>query len=150
MSLLQFCCNNAYNCTMQQLDQLFRASGHRLTKPRREVFALLESADEPLSIGQLTRKLAPMDRSSVYRSLALFDQLGIIEIIHVGWKKRYELAGPFKPHHHHLQCDVCGKLVAIDSPRLEEMINATALADGYVLTSHHIELNGVCKNCREA
>lgn len=112
------------------------------------VFLALEHSATPLFIHQLAKQCPQVDRTSIYRTLELFQRLNIIEIIHTGFKKRYELAGPFKPHHHHLQCTTCGELVAIDTPRLEELVNAVAATNRYRLTSHHIELHGVCPRCQ--
>jgi Fur family ferric uptake transcriptional regulator len=62
-------------------------------------------------------------------------------------KQRYELAEPFKSHHHHLVCTSCGALVPIDQPKLERLVQHIANDHGYNLTSHHVELQGVCNAC---
>jgi Fe2+ or Zn2+ uptake regulation protein len=134
---------------MERLETIFAQHSLRLTTPRKAVFLALEQSETPQFISRLVKTCPNIDRTSIYRTLELFSRLGIIEIIHTGFKKRYELAGPFKPHHHHLQCNVCGELVAIDTPRLEELVAATATANNYQLTSHHIELHGVCQNCQK-
>ena len=133
---------------MEQLEQLLRSNGNRLTAPRREVFKALEQAGQPLSLQQLSGAVEGVDRTSVYRALELFAHLDIIEIVHVGWKKRYELASPFRPHHHHLQCTKCHQLIALDTPELERLVTHLAKTHGYVLTTHHIELLGLCPHCQ--
>lgn len=132
---------------MEQLQFLFTEHKLRLTSPRRAVFETLQHAHQPLYLHQINEMCQHIDRTSVYRTLELFSELGMIDTIHTGWKKRYELAGPFKPHHHHLECTNCGELVAIDTPRLEELVSSTARAYGYQLMSHHIELRGLCERC---
>ncbi len=133
---------------MEQLETLLQSSGNRLTTPRRQVFTALHQAAEPLSLQQLVALCQGVDRTSIYRTLELYEQLHIIEIVHVGWKKRYELADPFKPHHHHLQCTGCHQLVAIDTPELERLIDTIAQQHGYVITGHHFELQGLCPACQ--
>ncbi|NCU38428.1 transcriptional repressor [Candidatus Saccharibacteria bacterium] len=135
---------------MSQLHQLLSANKLRTTVARQKVFSVLKTAQSPLSIQQLTTLCAPIDRTSVYRTLTLFNKLNIIQVITTGWKKRYELAGPFKPHHHHLQCDICQQLIALETPPLEKMIQHVANLNSYVLTSHHIELHGICQACYRA
>lgn len=133
---------------MNTISDILRSHSHRLTKPRQRVFTELEKSSRPLSMGNIVAACNDVDRVSIYRTLELFIALNIINVIPVGWKKRYELAGPFKPHHHHLQCARCGELVAIDTPRLEGMIADLAISHGYTLTHHHIELTGLCDRCK--
>lgn len=134
---------------MEQLEKLLRSHSQRLTEPRKQVFLALEQAGRPLSLQELTTAANGIERTSVYRTLALFDQIGIIEILYVGWKKRYELASPFQPHHHHLQCTNCHRMVEIDIPALEKTIEKFARTQGYALTSHNIELLGICADCQK-
>jgi Fe2+ or Zn2+ uptake regulation protein len=126
-----------------------RQRHHRLTAPRQAIFLVLQAANKPLTMGELSKHCAESDRSSIYRALLLFETLGIITIIHRGWKKLYELSGPFKPHHHHLECTECDQLIAIDAPRLESYIESVAETHGYTLVGHHVELRGICKNCQQ-
>lgn len=133
---------------MEHLETLLHASHNRLTTPRQQVFAALERAGQPLSLQQLQEQCPDIDRTSIYRTLELYESLHIIEIVHIGWKKRYELADPFKPHHHHLHCIKCGELIALDTPELEDLVRDLAARHSYQLTSHHIELSGVCIKCR--
>lgn len=132
---------------MEHLETLLHSSGNRLTAPRQAVFEALQDATEPLSLAQLSEQVGQVDRTSIYRTLELFAQLGIIDIVHIGWKKRYELAGPFKPHHHHLQCAQCHELIELKTPELEQLIGTIAKTHNYTVTYHHFELQGLCQKC---
>lgn len=132
---------------MDQLSVLFREHQLRLTNARKQVFYTLQHADKPLSIRQIITSCSAADRTSVYRTLELFVSLGIVLGIPTGWKTRYELAEPFRPHHHHLQCAWCGEVIAIELPELEDQIRKFARQHHYTLSSHHIELHGVCAHC---
>ncbi len=57
---------------MEQLEQLLRASGNRMTTPRRHVFNALAQASQPLSLQQLLSQVGDIDRTNVYRVLELF------------------------------------------------------------------------------
>jgi Fe2+ or Zn2+ uptake regulation protein len=133
---------------MERLETLLRTSKHRLTAPRKQVFTALKKAQQPLSLQQLTRSVPAIDRTSLYRTLELFVQLSIVRVIHTGWKKQYELADPFKPHHHHLQCTRCKELIEVKNPQLEQLIDRIVREHHYALTNHHFELEGLCQNCR--
>ena len=134
---------------MDQLTVALRASNNRLTVPRQQVFRALKNAPQPLSLSQLHSACEGVERTSVYRTLELFHRLGVIEIIHIGWKKRYELASPYRPHHHHLQCTSCATLVDINTPQLERLVHAIAAQQGFTLTGHHLELSGICPKCQK-
>lgn len=134
---------------MEQLERIFRDKQLRLTEPRKDVFKVLDERDQPMTIGEIIKESHIAERTSVYRTLQLFTKLGIVDIIQVGWKQRYELAEPFKAHHHHLICIKCGALVKIDQPKLEKLIGKIGDSYGYELVGHHVELQGICKECRE-
>ena len=134
---------------MNELAEYLAVKGLRVTNARKAVFLALKQAEHPVDIRTLVIQSQPINRVSVYRCLELFINLGVADVVTVGWKKRYELAGPFAPHHHHLQCTACGELVAINTPKLEYIVNNVAALHGYQLTSHHIELSGTCSACRK-
>ena len=133
---------------MNQLEKILKDKGYRLTSPRKQVFSTLERAGHPLSLADLSKTVEEVDRTSIYRTIELFSTLGIIEILHIGWKKQYELASPFQPHHHHLRCTNCNKLVTVDLPELERAVEDFAHSYGFSLTSHTIELLGLCPDCK--
>ncbi len=136
---------------MERLEEFFRAKGLRLTEPRRDIFRILETKDQPLTLGEIIKTSQFAERTSVYRTLRLFTKLGIVDMIQVGFKQRYELAEPFKAHHHHLVCLKCGELIDLErTPRLERLVSKLASAHNYELTAHHVELQGICSNCRAA
>ncbi len=145
---MQICCNKCYNCTIEQLETLFFTRKLRLTAPRRELFKALETAHKPLDITTINTRLTTGDRTSTYRNLELFSSIGIIEIIHIGWKKQYELAAPFAPHHHHLLCAECGALTALNAPKIEKLVESLANHYSYDITYHHFELRGICPDCQ--
>lgn len=122
---------------------------YSVTKPRLAVFAVL-SDNDAMSIGQLVKKLQPdIERTSVYRTVDLFEKLGIINRIHIGWKYKLELSEQFSHHHHHAACTVCGSVVVFEEDEaLEQGIHALSNRLGIKLESHTLELRGVCADCR--
>jgi len=133
---------------MTTLETVLSQHSLRATSARKQVFEALEHAPEPLAIKQLIAQCPDIDRVSVYRCLETFETIGILDIIHLGWKKRYELTGPFRAHHHHLQCVSCHALVDLHSAELETLIASTASLHGYKPLSHHFEVRGLCSECQ--
>ena len=122
--------------------------GLRLTTPRRAVFEALHKSSRPLMIKDLIQACASTDRTSIYRTLGLFIELGIAEIVPLGWKQRYELTGPFKPHHHHLYCLNCGALIDVHSQKLEQLVAAITHEYGFLPAEHKFEVSGFCRACQ--
>lgn len=125
-------------------------SGHSLTKARQNVFNALADSDA-LSMAQLVRKLEhKMDRASVYRTIDLFEKLGIVNRLQIGWKYKLELSETFAGHHHHATCTNCGRVIAFEeSPELEAGIHELAKSLNFTLESHTLELRGLCPDCQE-
>ncbi len=121
-----------------------------VTTVRRAIFDALATADKPLKNGEIATLVPTVDRASVYRTLELFDRLGLTTTIVRGWTPFTELAEPFKAHHHHIACERCGTVVEIENDTLEDVLGLIAGRHDFELTKHVVELTGVCKNCRVA
>lgn len=135
---------------MNEFEQFLREKHVRITEPRREVFSILNQKDRPLTISELLKLSVMSERTSVYRTLELFENLGVVQVIQLKGKQRYELVEPFKAHHHHLVCIQCGELTLIDTPKLEKIIQHIASSYKYEMAAHHVELQGICRSCRKA
>lgn len=130
------------------LTKLFATHGLRLTTPRKRVFDVLKSAHEPLTVAEVTKKCQDtVDRASVYRTLALFEQLGATKRVTIGWKYKIELGDTFTPHHHHLVCQKCHKVIAVNEGGLELFISELSERHNFTPTEHYFEVSGVCEGC---
>lgn len=132
----------------KEIVTILETNGLRITKPRLKVFSVLSSANKPLYIHDIVARCADVDRVSVYRTLDLFHRLQVLDIIHVGWKKQYELSQLFKPHHHHLHCNSCGQITELHSNKLEAIIEELANESDFSASSHRFEVTGLCATCR--
>lgn len=130
------------------LDQLHRHA-LRVTTARQQVYEILNDATEPLSLVEIANQTKDIDRSSVYRTIELFARLGIVKVIVMGWKKRFELSDAFGPHHHHMRCTHCQSVHHIADSEIEQAIESVAGRYGFNVTSHQFELEGVCAQCHE-
>jgi len=134
----------------RKLETVLRSKGYSLTRPRLEVLDALLGR-EPVPVSLLTKSLSStIDRASVYRTMILFQKLGIIQRHNVGLKYKIELSDMFAEHHHHFTCLKCGKVVAMNERALERFVDR--LADHYNFTAveHQIEIQGYCDACSAA
>lgn len=132
----------------QQLSDVLARHSLRTTNARRAVFSSLMKANHPIPIQTITSDCPTINRSSIYRVIATFLDTGIIQIVPRGWKLLYELSDQFKPHHHHFTCESCGSITDIAADYIEVAIERVAHEMNISLTSHHIELKGLCSTCR--
>jgi Fur family ferric uptake transcriptional regulator len=129
------------------LKQYLKKQRQSLTKPRLAVFAALQGR-EPQTMQQLVAACPAVDRASVYRTIALFERLGVVQRLQIGWKYKLELSDAFSRHHHHLTCLNCGRVISFDeSPELERQLRWIAASNRFKVRSHQLEIQGVCQSC---
>lgn len=130
------------------LENYLKEHSYSNTKSRQLVFNTL-SDSEPITMNQLINKLdGKVDRVTVYRVVELFETLHIIHRITIGWKYKLELSESFRKHHHHITCTNCNRVESIEDLTLEAVISSIATQRQFTLSSHHIELQGLCDKCQ--
>ncbi|HVU59275.1 MAG TPA: Fur family transcriptional regulator [Candidatus Saccharimonadales bacterium] len=135
---------------LEQLKSALRDHGYSLTLPRRVVFEALQG-QEPQTMRELVAGCADrIDRATLYRTVALFEQLGIVQRLQIGWKYKLELAGAFAPHHHHLSCSRCGAIIVLpEDSVIEARLHALAHARQFLAQDHQLEIRGLCADCQQ-
>ncbi len=150
--LLQICRNLCYICAVDslqiQLQKHLKQYSQSLTKPRLAVFLALRGR-EPQTMQQLVDACPAADRASVYRTVALFEKMGVVQRLQIGWKYKLELTDTFSHHHHHMTCLKCGKVIPFDeSPALEDDLRRIVEAKNFQMQGHQLEIQGLCQACR--
>lgn len=131
-----------------QLQAVLIAHGLSNTKPRRLVYDYL-SRHEPLNMHELIAALPQVDRSSVYRAVGLFEQLGVAQRLRIGWKYKIELSNAYQEHHHHLTCVLCGNTTLLpEDQQLEKRLHELARAQHFQAQDHQLEIGGLCQSCQ--
>ncbi len=130
------------------LRKILIANHQKITKARLTVFNLLRSK-EPQAIASIIAGCkGEVDRVSVYRVLDLYEKLGIVKRVNIGWKYKIELSDAFLDHHHHASCLGCGKVMSVmENGELEALIEKLSAKSGLTMTSHVLELYGYCYAC---
>lgn len=128
--------------------QLLVSNGQNVTKARVRTFGLL-LGQGPQSMNELIARAGQsVDRVSIYRNIELFERLGIVKKIHIGWKYKVELSDIFTNHHHHLVCLKCGRIIDIeDEQHIESFIHEVAKKHGFAVRGHQFEVEGYCSQC---
>jgi Fur family ferric uptake transcriptional regulator len=130
------------------LRTLLKRDGASLTKPRKVVFDLLLN-QEPQSMQVIVKRAGgKVDRATIYRTVELFERLGIVHRLNIGWKYKIELSDVFQGHHHHFYCTNCNKTFPLPAnAMLETMIDSATGKDGFSPRGHQLEVYGLCQNC---
>ncbi len=85
--------------------------------------------------------------ATVYRFLRKLTESGYVTEVRMGGlPARYELTP--KRHHDHLTCVSCGKIVEFENTQIEHLQETVAKSHNFKLTSHVLELYGVCSICQ--
>jgi Fur family ferric uptake transcriptional regulator len=134
--------NTVTGKTMSILDHC-RASGLRLTGPRRIIAGVLDAADDHPDAEELHRRVAAIDGkialSTVYRTLKLLEQSGILERHQFAdGRARYENAD--HEHHDHLIDIKNDKVIEFTSPEIEALQARIAADLGYRIVGHRLQL----------
>ncbi|MCW1908472.1 MAG: transcriptional repressor [Candidatus Saccharibacteria bacterium] len=137
------------SATLQLIDTL-RQHGYSNTRVRRMVFELVQQHDRLTPTEIYTALSDHIDRASVYRTIDLFEQLGIIQRLYSGWKYVLELSDNYSDHHHHISCQTCHKVVTLTAKQqLEDAIHSLAQSAGFSATGHQLEIRGICLDCQQ-
>jgi Fur family ferric uptake transcriptional regulator len=134
----------------EQYKQALQSHGARLTSQRLAILdAILAStehrtADEILDAAQ---KIDPtVSRATVYRTLTLMVEAGLLRRLDLGRDFTYFDPNYLeKPHHSHLICLDCDKIIEFENPALESAADEIAHNLGFDATSRFVRLEGRCQ-----
>ena len=120
--------------------------GMRMTEQRRVIAGVLETAVDHPDTEELYNRASKIDArisiSTVYRTVALFEEAGIIERHDFrDGRARYEPVP--ESHHDHLIDLKTGQVIEFRSEEIEALQEVISRRLGYKLVDHRLELYGV-------
>jgi Fur family transcriptional regulator, ferric uptake regulator len=134
----------------EALARRLRDIGQRVTPQRLAILGALRpgehrSADEVFAA--VERVLPGVNRSTVYRTLELLRDLGLVSETDLGnGAREYErLDG----RHHHLICRGCGEQMELDDALVAPLRTAIAATYGFAAGIEHLAIFGQCADCRQ-
>lgn len=125
--------------------------GMRLT-PEREaivdaVYASHEHFDADVWIEKLERRKGGASRSTVYRTLSLLEEAGLIrKVARTNDREVYEHDYGY-PQHDHLICKKCGDMIEFPNEVIADVLERVAAEHGFRMSGHRLEVEGICANC---
>lgn len=133
----------------QSIIERCEAQGMRLTGQRRTIARVLAQSDDHPDVEELHARATRVDPgisiATVYRTVKLFEEAGIIERLEFrDGRARYEDAE--RDHHDHLIDLHTGEVIEFVDPEIEALQERIAERLGYRLMGHRLELYGVPSN----
>lgn len=131
---------------------LLKERGLRMTPQRRAIVSEVMRTQGHIAPAELSRKIQGempgVNASTVYRTLALLEEVGVLQHSHLESGAEYHKAD--EAQHVHLTCHRCGRDDALslgEAERLGELIHRH---HGFVADLTHFAITGLCADCAAA
>jgi Fur family transcriptional regulator, ferric uptake regulator len=129
----------------QAWSSALRSRGYRLTSQRVRVLAALGELGHATPEG--IAATGGVDLSTVYRTLELFEELGLVTHAHLGGgAPSYHLAA--EEPHVHLVCRSCGDVAEAGPDLVAGLVERLERERGFAVDVAHIAVTGECAACR--
>ncbi|MEJ2469864.1 MAG: transcriptional repressor [Desulfuromonadales bacterium] len=138
-----------------RLDEILnklRQQNFRITPQRIAIINAFVQSDQHPSVEQVYRQVKThfptTSLATVYKTVSLLKEIG--EILELGFPEgsnRYDGKKPFP--HPHLVCTRCHCITDPDLRLLDKMTAEVAKKTGFQVTSHQVELFGICPACQQ-
>ena len=130
----------------KSLEELCAQKGMRMTEQRRVIARTLQESDDHPDVEELYRRSSKIDPrisiSTVYRTVKLFEDAGIIEKHDFrDGRSRYETVP--EEHHDHMIDVKTGTVIEFHSAEIEALQERIAREHGVRLVGHRLELYGI-------
>jgi Fur family transcriptional regulator, ferric uptake regulator len=132
------------------------ARGVRMTAQRHILVEIIQDSPKHLDAAALLkvarRKDPGINRATVYRTVALLKQLGLIDeldLMHLQGEKHYYEAKTNRDHCH-IACFRCGAILEYTSSSFENLREEIAEESGFAIRVLRLEVGGICAKCRQS
>jgi len=127
-----------------------RKAGLKLTHQRLEIFrevaSSLDHPDVETVFGAVTRRMPTVSLDTVYRTLWLVTDLGLISTL--GPRRERVRFDANSTHHHHYICLRCGLTRDFESAELGAFRIPDRVRRFGSIVASNVEVRGVCESCR--
>lgn len=137
----------------EQIDKLAQAvteHGHRMTFARQAIIETLVQSEGHITADELAEQVrdrAPqVGRMTVYRTLDLLSEIGVIRPIYQGTGAAHYILMA-EGSHHHLMCNRCHEVIEFEDCFADELAEVLAKKFNFQVKSHLLELHGLCQKC---
>jgi Fur family transcriptional regulator, ferric uptake regulator len=134
-----------------RFETYLRSKKLKLTGERMEILATIFRKDKHFDAEELHGELKAMgrdiSRATVYRTLDLLVQCGLVRKSSLGSSHANYEAAHENEHHDHLICLSCNKVIEFYRPDLETLQDAICGEKGFKPLHHSLQIFGLCSEC---
>ena len=126
-----------------------RAAGHQVGGTRRAVLDAVLSTHGVFTADDLAAGLDDVHVSTVYRSLSLLEEIGVVDHVHLSHGPALYERAVDAGATQHLVCDRCGRHQSVPSDVFDEARRRLEVDFGFALGGGHFAISGRCADCRD-
>ena len=140
-------------CAKQRFLEFLDRKNLRVTAQRRVIIDTAFSTDQHFTADQLLawsrQRDKSVSRATVYRTLPLLTESGLVREMDFG--KDYKFYDPNyaeHPHHNHIICQDCEKIVEFESDKIEKLENEISQRLGFSVKTHRLQITATCEELK--
>lgn len=128
---------------------ILKSNNLKTTKNRELILSVFKNNNLPLCAEDIYTKLNnKINIATIYRNLNLLSDKGILsKFVFEDGKMYYKLNN--NEHTHKLVCNICHKVTSIKNCPMELLSKNITKTTGFQITSHNLELKGICPKCNK-
>jgi Fur family ferric uptake transcriptional regulator len=127
--------------------------GEKLTEPRRILVRHIFDSHKHFDADELVADLRAaghrVSRATVYRTLRLLVEAGILRELRLTNRTAYEHDYGY-PSHDHLHCTSCNEVIEFNNDEIRRVREAISLEHGFRASGHRFVITGLCPQCSRA
>jgi Fur family ferric uptake transcriptional regulator len=127
-----------------------RARGYRMTPQRRAIVNEIMRTSGHISaqgiVERVRARVPGVNASTIYRTLDLLEDLGIVSHAHLEEGAEYHHLGT--EEHIHLVCARCGRSQTVTPEDVEAVASTVLERTGFAPDFTHFAVSGLCARCR--
>src|SRR5712671_6504017 len=126
----------------------------RVTAQRRVIIDTAFGTQQHFTADQLLawsrRRDKSVSRATVYRTLPLLTESGLVREMDFGKDhKFYDPNYAQHPHHNHIICQDCDKIVEFESDKIEKIENEISHRLGFAVKTHRLQITASCEELKK-
>ncbi len=137
----------------EKFREFLEIRGEKLTEPRRILVGHIFDAHKHFDADELVADLHTasrrVSRSTVYRTLRLLVEAGLLRELRLTNRTVYEHDYGY-PEHDHLHCSGCNTIIEFRNDAVRQLSEAVSLEHGFRPVGHRFVITGLCPTCSRA
>ncbi|MED4019076.1 MULTISPECIES: Fur family transcriptional regulator [Sutcliffiella] len=136
---------------VSQALEIMKEQGYKFTGKRQDMLEIFATSNRYLTAKDVLDSMKDdypgLSFDTIYRNLALFVDLGILESTELSGEKNFRFKCSTTSHHHHFICLDCGGTKEIATCPMTVL---TENLKEYDVTGHKFEIYGKCPVCKQS